>query len=115
MKDDRNKALPKKKRVQTLDDIRREYNKGIGDFKNFEEYQDYMAERDLQIQQIRAQSQKQNDKESIFFDKYGRPKIIEDSSKPDDMQVVFNMMIHPKKIDNDALSNNTFNRGFSTE
>jgi hypothetical protein len=30
--------MPKKKRVQTLDDIRREYNKGIGDFKNFEEY-----------------------------------------------------------------------------
>jgi hypothetical protein len=42
-------GLPKKKRVQTLDDIRREYNKGIGDFKNFGEYQDYMAARDQQI------------------------------------------------------------------
>jgi hypothetical protein len=38
VKQDEGTKMPKKKRVQTLDDIRREYNKGIGDFKNFEEY-----------------------------------------------------------------------------
>lgn len=32
--------------------------------------------------------------ESSFFDRYGRPKILDDN-KPDDMKVVFDMNFHP--------------------
>lgn len=42
-----------KPRVTSLDDIRREYNKNLTDFKSFEEYQLYMEERTLKVLQIK--------------------------------------------------------------
>jgi hypothetical protein len=38
-----------KPRVTSLDDIRREYNKNLTDFKSFEDYQLYMEERTLKV------------------------------------------------------------------
>ena len=42
-----------KPRVTSLDDIRREYNKNLTDFKSFEEYQQYMEERTLKVLQLK--------------------------------------------------------------
>jgi hypothetical protein len=103
-----------------LDDIRREYNRGIGDFKNFEEYQDYMAERDQQVQKIQKMFKNRSPEgpedvpESSFFDRYGRPKIMDDD-KPDDLKVVFGMNFHPhKNQEDDAISNHTSDIAFSS-
>lgn len=51
--------------------------------------------------------------DSSFFDKYGRPKMLDDD-KPDDMKVVFDMNFHPHKSqDDDVISNQTNDVGFS--
>jgi hypothetical protein len=41
-----------KPRVTSLDEIRREYNKNLTDFKSFEEYQLYMEERTMKVLQL---------------------------------------------------------------
>ena len=41
-----------KPRVTSLDDIRREYNKNLTDFKSFEDYQLYMEERTMKVLQL---------------------------------------------------------------
>ena len=41
-----------KPRVASLDEIRREYNKNLTDFKSFEDYQLYMEERTMKVLQL---------------------------------------------------------------
>ena len=42
-----------RQRVTSLDEIRRMYNKNLTDFKNFEEYQQYMEERTIKVMELK--------------------------------------------------------------
>jgi hypothetical protein len=59
-----------KPRVASLDEIRREYNKNLTDFKSFEDYQLYMEERTMKVLQLH-----QNGKLDGLLDDAGMSKM----------------------------------------